>query len=85
MHITPERLESELRRLASSLYHARQTSLGDKLDALANRVHEARPECGTNGANCVVCSDRYFRERPLKTEHMTPEEQQEYTRNRRQD
>jgi hypothetical protein len=85
MTITPERLEQELRQIASSLYAARQTWLGDKLDALANRCHESREECGKNGINCVICSDRFFRENPLKTSHMTPEEQQEYTRNRRQD
>jgi hypothetical protein len=85
MHITPERLEKELRQIASSLYHAKQTFLGDKVDALANRCHEARPECGKNGADCVICSDRLFRENPIKTAYMTPDEQREYTRKRRQD
>lgn len=85
MTISPEQLEKELRKLASSLYFAKQTWIGDKVDALANRVHEASPECGLNGRNCVICSDRYFNAHPLKTQHMTPEEQREYVHDRKQD
>jgi len=85
MHIAPDRLEKELRQIARQLYNARHPSLGDKLEALADRCHEPLPECGANGANCVICRDRWFRENPIKTSYMTPEEQREQVRNRIQD